>query len=679
MTLVELLRAKGITSALVVDDVCDAVPTARDIGAANPAWPTFNDDLTAEQRALIIAAFPGAEERPFDELIEDDSYVAALWALRSDLAPTSDAVFEFYVVDQAADQKFVDLAVARLEAQGLACTTSGRQFINAAQAVDLIVIDLFFNKKQGDGAMEESKARLHEAIQLRRDNPPLVILMSRSPRLEQKRDEFRDEVGLLDSAFRIIKKSDLEESDTLERQLARLAENAIDSRKLARFFASLESGMAAATERTLGLFRNLKLSDIGQIQQLVLNAEGEPAGSYLVDVFDRVLQHEIEREAGIIDAALSLNDFSAASHPSPYISGSADLQQLVERLLTQNSERLRLPGAVGAQVTFGDVLTITEATNLDRLRAVVPVDITATTAMLVLTPVCDLQRNGAPRILLLVGEVKVLGATAWTYGDDARTPAIRLNGELAWIKWNLKHIDTISRTQLEVALGNVDLKVAARLREAHALELQQRLLSGLGRVGLVAAMPATFPVDVELYYAGTDDKPMRLDIPGLADGAVCFVGRDGDSNSMLRLVMTDFGCDGVIDALTNLPEEAVAEKARKALAHIKTSGDLRKLLTNGLELKSARDDRWFQIPSLSGANDGVPKMGLLAWNYTVPDKTLEKSDLSKAGVIILVKDRDQANVPGLNDAIRSGLVSAPVEAEPLEEQAVNGPHSGEVA
>lgn len=291
--------------------------------------------------------------------------------------------------------------------------------------------------------------------------------------------------------------------------------------------------------------------------------------------------------------------------------------------------------------------------------------------MLVLTPICDLQRDGAPRILLLVGQIKELGATSWSYGDDARTPAIRLNGDLRWIKWNLKHIDTISREQLEQALGDEDLKIAARLREAHALELQQRLLSGLGRVGLVAAMPATFPVDVEVYYAATDDKPARLDIPGLADGAVCFVGRDDDSNPILRLVMTDLGCDSVIDALSALPEETVAEKARTALGHLKESAGLRQLLTNGLDLKSARDDRWFHVASLTGAGKNIPKMGLLAWNFSIPDKVLEKGDLNKAGVIILVKDRAQGNGPGLSDAIRSGLVGSPTGAE--ADQVEQGP------
>lgn len=73
------------------------------------------------------------------------------------------------------------------------------------------------------------------------------------------------------------------------------------------------------------------------------------------------------------------------------------------------------------------------------------------------------------------------------------------------------------------------------------------------------------------------------------------------------------------------------------------------------------------------ANDGVPKMGLLAWNYAVPDQALEKCDLNKAGVIILVKNPDQANVPGLNDVIRSGLVAEPAGTEPDDEEDLGGP------
>lgn len=656
MSLNGLLAEKGIRRALIVDDVCDSIPTANDINPKNEAWPIFNDDLTEEQRFMIVEAYSPAAERRFDELIANDNYVAAVWSLRHELGEICNPIFATYIGDQKSDQLYIDRAVEKLEVLGLTCKTSGRNFIEDAQSVDLILIDLFFNKNQDDSALEESKIKLKHVIKSRRDNPPLVILMSRSQRLEAKRDEFRDHVGLLDSAFRIIKKIDLEDTDRLERQLERLAENAVDSRKLATYFCELEKGMEKATERTLELLRKLRLSDIGQIQQLLLSVEGEPIGSYLVDVFDRVLQHEIERETGIITAALDLNDFSAASHPPPYIAGSPALQELVERLLTQNTERLNLPGALDAFVTFGDILKMTDNADAERLKSVLLVDTAQDKVMLVLTPACDLQRRGAPRILLLVGTLRPLEARAWSYGGDARTPVIRIGDELHWIKWNLKHIDTVSHEQLDQVFQSNDLKVVARLREAHALELQQRLLSGLGRVGMMATLPATFPVCLEVYYPNTDGVPIRLEVPELADGAVCFVGRDEAANQALRLIMTDHSCDGIIDRLAKLEENQVAEKARKAFTHVRTTSDLQHILTRGVCLKAAKDNAWSYISSETGSDNNVAKMGLLAWNYSVSEEPLASKDLTKAGVILLVKDKDDGEAPGRDAAVRSGLV-----------------------
>ncbi|HNG43481.1 MAG TPA: hypothetical protein PK203_17330, partial [Cyclobacteriaceae bacterium] len=69
MKLRDLLAEKGIRRALVVDDVCDSIPTANDIGPANEAWPIFNDDLLEVHKAKITDAYPPATNRRFDELI----------------------------------------------------------------------------------------------------------------------------------------------------------------------------------------------------------------------------------------------------------------------------------------------------------------------------------------------------------------------------------------------------------------------------------------------------------------------------------------------------------------------------------------------------------------------------------------------------------------------------------
>lgn len=662
MSLKDLLVNNGVRRALIVDDVFDSMPTANDIDPANDAWPIFIDDLQEQHRNMLQEEYPQAAERSFDELITDDGYVAAIWNLREEFGAICDPLFATYIGDQQSDQQYMEQAVEKLKALGLECTTSGRDFIGYVGSADLILIDLFLNKTQDDLALNESKSKLCQALGERRDNPPLVVLMSRSNRLEAKRDEFRDDVGLLDSAFRIIKKAELGTSDHLERQLERLAQNAVDSRKLASFFYALERGMAEATNSTLKLLRNLRLSDIGQIQQLLLSAEGEPIGSYLVDVFDGVLQHEIERDSGIIDAAVDLNHFSAACHPTPYVAGSPSLQELVERLLSQNNHRLKLAGTLEAPVAFGDILKITANANIANLKAALLVDLTPDNVLLVLTPACDLQRGGVPRILLLVGSVKPLNVQNWSYRDDARTPVIRLDNELRWIKWDLKHIDTVSYGQLNYVLEENDLVVAARLREAHALELQQRVLSGLGRVGTIATLPATFTVDVEVYYPNSEGIPTRLDIQALAEGAVCFVGRDSKSDPIVRLIMTDHCSDNVLDTFFALEEDKIAERAKIAFSHVRTSEDLRKMLVEGIDLKNVTDSRWSYIPSFTN-NPQVPKIGLIAWNFGQFANALGNKDLAKAGIIILIKDRIQDESTGFNVVVRSGLVSPDDDTE----------------
>lgn len=659
MSLEALLLEKGIRSALIVDDVFDRVPKASDIGVTNEEWSIFIDDLQAEQKDEIVAKYPQAETARADELIADDGYVATLWEMRERLGEGAERLFESYIADQEADDAFARLAREKLEALGLVCETEGREFETKAATADLIVIDLFFGTAQDEAAMNTSKQKLRSALAPRASDPPLVILMSRSPRLSGKRDEFRDEVGLLDSAFRIIQKSDLHTPNRLERQIERLVENVRESKRLAAFFHALKIGMSAATERTLLLLRRLRLSDIGQIQELLLSVEGESTGSYLVDIFDGVLQHEIERDRGIIDAALALNAFAAANHPPPYVAGSADLQQLVQRLLSQNAERLRMSGAQESALSFGDILQMRQDADPEELRRSLLVGIAADKVLLVLTPACDLQREGVPRILLLVGTLKHLGAKDWSYGPDARTPAILVDGVLQWIKWDLKHIDTVAQDAVQDAIDRGEIRVVARLRNAHALELQQRVLSGLGRVGLVARLPATFPVMVEAYYANSTAYPARLDVPALNDGAVCFVGRDEKGNQVLRLVLTEGSCDGILEAVTELSEEDVADASRAAFRHVRDTTDLRRLLSSGIDLNSVGPKNWTAISSLTDTQR-VPKLGLIAWNH--PGGDALGKDTRHAGIILIVRDANLPDAPGLDEARKMGYV-APADGD----------------
>ncbi len=665
MSLPELLQARGVRRALIVDDAYDETPRAQDIGVSNPQWAIFGDDWTDAVREQVVALYADARDRRLVDLVGDDLFVAALWSLSDQFPDLLVPLFEAYRGGRAADERYLDQAKGKLEALALEVRTAGRRFQDAAGEADLILIDLFMGHGQGDNDVEASKALLREALAAKGPPAPLVILMSRSNRLETKRDEFRDDVGLLDSGFRIVRKADLEGGDLLERQIERLAEHLADTRKLADFVGALAAGIDNAAQRTLTHFRRLRLSDLGQIQSLLLDVEGEPTGSYLVDVFDRVLAHELEAEEGIINAAKELNAFSAASYPPPHVAGSPDLQNLVLRTLTQNVRRLGLPGATGGLVTFGDILFPRDAAADEAVSRTLLVDLTADQVLLVMTPICDLQRDGAPRILLMVGDLRPFGLKDWTYGSDARTAVIEIDGQLRWIKWNPKHVDTVSWDQLRQALDSDELRIVARLREAHALELQQKLLSGLGRVGLLAPMPATFPVDIDVFVVGEGGQPQRLEVGALNEGAVCFVGRDDRGKPALRLVMTEGAWDGVEERLAAIERADVHQSARAAFDHVRSKPELRQKIARGLSLDGV-GAKWSGITCKTGGQ-GLPHMALVGWNLADADQALARGNLSKAGVIIHIRDKPEADAPHRADAIREGLIPSDAIDPPAPE------------
>ena len=653
--LLELLDAHSIRTALIVDDAYDLVPKAGDIAEPTKVWATFSDDLSPEQKKRIDEADPATAGLEFNVRIEKDDYVAAVWNLREELGDVSDALFKDYIRDQKRDAEYLEKLKVRLEALGLAVVTAGRNFKQQALTADIIIIDLYLGQKQDETDFAFSKDSLQSALkeraQAQADRPPLVILMSRSPLVSDKRDEFRDKVGLMDSAFRILSKQDLEAGVALELQLERLANSFADTRLLAGFFKALEGGLNEAVNRTLSLLRKLKLSDINQIKELLLDVEGQPTGSYLVDVFDLVLQHEIESDEDIIEAAKALDGFSASSH-SPYVSVSPDLQELVARLRSQNEKRLKLRGSAGPVVMFGDLLRLPPEDRAAR-KKLLP-DLTPDQILLVLTPACDLQHGKAPRIILLVGKVCELAAKSWTY-DSARTPAIHLDGGLRWIKWELKHVATERHEKIKELLESSDLILAGRLRESHALALQQMVLAGIGRIGQVTQLPATFPAELEAYYAGVDGNLQLLEVREFQDGAVYWVGRDDKGNKLTHLTTTEMAVDGLVKALNNIHEDQISTSAREAFKRLKETSYLEQKFAAGLELKDTDKDEPKLLPLTE--DDARLKVGLIYNNLPANGQTPKV--LRQAGIVLRIKLHNESNPAGLES---TGLEVTDLEA-----------------
>jgi len=556
----QLLTDNGIRKAAIIDDAFDEAPRAYDLDVES--WNTFWDDITVYEDA-IRTIYPGYSSAEREDLQDSNEFISLLWEHRESL-PTGvrSTLFENYEQKSPVERKWLNGLVDSLKSLGLECTTLGREFADKVGDADLIIIDLFLGFLESERDMQKAIEGVGKLILGRESSPPLVILMSRSPRLAEKRNEFRDRAGLLGSTFRVSSKVNLATDGKLEAILVRLATHYQDAKRVAGFVHAWDNGLDQARKSFIQVLRRLDLQDLAQIRALLLDFEGQDLGEYLLDVADRVLQHEIEDDDTTIAAALELNTIDLSKYPAPHLSGSPDLQDLVHRMLFLHSDRLLLSIDDGkVQLRFGDVLRWKVGDGT----------VFSDDVSIVVTPACDLVRNGAKRVMLLSGVLEGLEPKNWSYRTDpVRTAIVVLPEEgRKWIKWNLKDVKALSWNELDTVLANEDkAKRIGRLREMYAVELQQKLLAYVGRIGQPANLPVPFLVDVAFFYVDTDSKVKKLNIEPI-DSAACYVGKDAQSKPVHRLVLTEQACDLIEQALQALHDDKVNTAARASLTAVK--------------------------------------------------------------------------------------------------------------
>ncbi len=557
----KLLKESGIRKAVIIDDVFDAMPRPDELNEAD--WTIFFDDLGDDGNTLLAKLHPGYEDASPEALRESQPFISVVWENRKNLPSSAcDPLFSEYETTNATERTRLDSLVTALENLGLTCTTIGRDPNEEAKEADLIIVDLFLGYQQSEDDIDRAVRRVKELVEGRIQNPPLVVLMSRSTRLQDKRNDFRDNAGLLGSTFRVVIKADLAVSGKLETLLRRLATHYKDAKRVAGFIHAWDSGLDQARKNFIKILRRLDLPDLAQIKALLLDFDGQMLGEYLLDVADRVLQYEIEGNNETIEAAIELNNIDLDKYPAPHLAGSPDLQDLMHRMIFLHSDRLRLSEEDDkVQLQFGDVLRWK-----NEGRAVFRNDVS-----LVVTPACDLARNRVERVMLLSGKLESLEPKNWSYrANPVRTPIVILPDEdRKWIKWDLKNIKVLRWSELDALFDEPEkLSRIGRLREVYAIEIQQKMLADIGRIGQPANLPVSFPVDVSFFYVDTDSKAQKLNVEQI-ESAACHVGRDAASKPVHRLVLTEQACDHIEGALRSLADDTVHDSARASLVAVK--------------------------------------------------------------------------------------------------------------
>jgi len=466
---------------------------------------------------------------------------------------------------------------------------------------------------------------LRQLVSRKPHEPPLVILMSNSDQLHRERHRFRDESLLLASTFRVAKKTELLQEGKLELILSRLVKNYDDAKKYAKFLHALENGITDILKIFLPLFRKLDLSDLNQLRTLLLNAEGEQLGHYLLDVTDQVLQHEIEGNQDITNATLELNKIQLDQYPAPHLTGTLDFQDLVYRMQFMHGNRLRLSEENHTiNIQFGDIVGKTNQS----------IEGDSDQVFVVITPACDLVRDGISQVILLPGILNDLKPVSWSYQSKiVRTPVIILDEKRKWIKWNPKEVHTIPKSELRDSLIEGDLIRIGRLRELYALNIQQHVFQRLGRIGLTANLPAVFPVDVSFYYVDPESCAQELDIMH-QNPAACYVGRTTTSKAIHHLVLSEQTCDQIRLALLNISEESVQSNARASV----------KIAKQDLELISNFEKGEVEIPLNKGTKyirspNGQTLVSIIRNDDQIASGKALNSKHRTAAMILHVQDR----------------------------------------
>lgn len=683
MSISESLRQAGFRSALIVDDAFDLVPIATDLAIDQDAWSNFIDDIKGEAE-LLTKAFPAYRTMSGPELRDSDAFVAAMYGLRGKLRDDLwETLFGDFERGRGSDRKVLEDLGQRLEALGLEVTKSGRAIPEGARNCSIIFADLFLGAAQQDFDIDMSIERIRGLIAPRASAPPPVVLMSRSQLLSDKKLKFRDEAKLVGALFRVYRKLDLLKGSTLETLLERFAAHYQDSVRVASFLTAWEKGLARAGEEFMRVIRRLDLSDYGKIREVLLDADGQPLGSYMLDVFDRVLQHEIEGYGPTISAAQQLNLIDSKRYPAPHIAGSADLQDLVVRSIWQNSKRLAVPAnTAGMPVSFGDVLI--RRSRLSEPATKAPPDLPD--ALVVLTPACDLVRKTKGRVMLVGGILKALDSKNWRYKPQGvSTPIVELPGHprMSFL-WELEDQRMLNKKELDdLTEPDGPYRVMLRLRDSYALEIQQNLLSHMGRVGTVSKMPFTFPVDVSVSIFGPDGQASPLDLPALSrDGGVCISGRTEDGKDHTRLILTEDAIDEILEAVPTVRPDQVHDKAKDSLVRLQRSSSFKSLLRDGLkapeatangglmsvEVPVAEDDLAAVAAPSKETEDRAGRPGtehaetirteFVAWIQRNPkDQKPSHKHFRDGALIIVLKDREQEAagvLPTAGDAAVSG-------------------------
>jgi len=636
------IAESGITSAIIIDDGYDLTPRTEEL-ANEDAWEILFDDALGENEATLKSVYHKFDRNEREAMRADQDFVNALWKNKGELGEMVDELFLSYSDKSKTNSKFLRSAEAALDALEISYSVHGRDFLEAAKDADLILVDLYLGTQQAEDEYRFTVNGLKEAMVARDEcEPPAIILMSQVDLMTEKSKDFRTDVGLHASGFRFIQKENILQKGGLEGLIITLATHRADSHRLASFLHTWTVEAKEAVQKTETELRKIDIDDLQHTKSIMLSVESLNASSYMLDVFDRVLQNQIEANPSVVEAAKALD--AIAINPQPLtLAQHKDPFELIERTIYVNLERVKQHTGAYWPITFGDIIALRSGSSPKPHGHFGGKE---DLVFFVASPECDLIRddNKLTTVLLILGRLFRLTVGQRLRQAEGRVTPIFVgpdNGRYQ-IEWDFGHHISLTLKKVQNWLGkNGDGQVAARMRDITASSLRQRFMSGFGRIGEPAPPPRSFTVNINLFYPARDGKLVELEVEGEAITGLCLVnGKRNNSNLIIDQHFEPHLFAKIISLLESSVKKGSWTKIQKAFEH----ATFREFFRGGLHkvghpIKSKTDAR-VQVRKPSDVEGEPSYDDIIIGTVVMSDDVISTlgGGLSNAGLIFQVSE-----------------------------------------
>lgn len=592
--IVEAIKASNVQRVAFVDDAFDPPEIPED------DWGELHKYLSAE----------GAEDLCDEAQITDDERQDALDGLISNLIEpvelvvgklyaayvrTFDAKFDpmgRFTTIKGANLAYVRplLALVRQASPDVTIQTYGSQpdEVDAQGGPHVIFVDLFLSAavspdeapraEQASEAVQKSLERIKPLMGL----SPSVILMSShpdAPHVREYRSNMEETSRTYASRFGFVsKKKVLQQSANdpvmVEPEASDVLLDLFQTYNFGRgLHATLDAWLKsarAAVDILQGELADLELADLAYLVRFRLAEEGQSLPDYLEWLLGECLIDQVGRK---LDEALPRShlDKEVKNIDGAFDGPTRKVADLYHRVRIENKRT-----KAREHFRLGDIYLRTPAQGAAHLVAIMNPD-----CDLVKRP--DADKPAAHAVLTLRGNLQTFNAPSTSVGDF-----IVVDGKPHNIKWNYRAVETLPFEGVMAQAGHSEgeYRYLGALRPMYAQEIQAKLLTQLGRVGVPVPPVMAFASTVSLRYAVKGGKLQTVEFPGETTPCYFVPARQSDQEG--TLVFRRHFIRQLVAALTAIDPDTLTAAAAGQLNNLLSPAGrakLEQLTAQGAELE----------------------------------------------------------------------------------------------